>query len=268
MAKQELFEFEPELQIVARGAASNLLVVTFDTATDADHKRGPRMVMVKTEGVKSLTPQVSITSVAPSPQALDSQIYAGKITLVAEGEGGTAESYLLADFALELPANGKPGKDGKLVFPTEAQVEQVIRQGVADQFTQASLDLLATPEPGTAAVMATPIQGASGPAGGPWGGMTPAYAGGAMRQPSARAQAPSKKRWLTLIACVLLAFLATAAVFKMLTPRDPIQAAVAQAMKTDPTSRDEQIEITRQTLKEMGLDPGKTGDLGCLAPPQ
>ena len=56
------------------------------------------------------------------------------------------------------------------------------------------------------------------------------------------------------------------AVFRiMAAPSDPVQVAVNKALANDPRARDEQIEITRQTLREMGLDPGKNGDLGCLA---
>lgn len=47
---------------------------------------------------------------------------------------------------------------------------------------------------------------------------------------------------------------------------DPIQAAVAQNMAQDPASILAQVELTRETLRQMGLDPGRAGDLGCLAP--
>ena len=64
----------------------------------------------------------------------------------------------------------------------------------------------------------------------------------------------------------LLGVLLLVAVFKiMAAPSDPVQVAVNKALANDPRARDEQIEITRQTLREMGLDPGKNGDLGCLA---
>ncbi len=49
---------------------------------------------------------------------------------------------------------------------------------------------------------------------------------------------------------------------------DPIQAAVAQNMTQDPASIMAQVELTKETLRQMGLDPGRGGDLGCLAPQQ
>ena len=47
---------------------------------------------------------------------------------------------------------------------------------------------------------------------------------------------------------------------------DPIQEAVAQAMTQDPRSLQAQVDLTKETLKQMGLDPGKAGDTGCFAP--
>lgn len=47
---------------------------------------------------------------------------------------------------------------------------------------------------------------------------------------------------------------------------DPIQAAVAENMVQDPASITAQVELTKETLRQMGLDPGAAGDLGCLAP--
>ena len=73
---------------------------------------------------------------------------------------------------------------------------------------------------------------------------------------------------LALFGVGLLALLLLAATLKiMLSSSDPVQSAVNKALANDPRARDEQIEITRNTLREMGLDPGKNGDLGCLAAP-
>ena len=45
-----------------------------------------------------------------------------------------------------------------------------------------------------------------------------------------------------------------------------IQNAVAQNMAQDPAAIQAQVELTQQTLRQMGIDPGRPGDLGCLAP--
>ena len=46
------------------------------------------------------------------------------------------------------------------------------------------------------------------------------------------------------------------------------QKVLLGEMKEDPASVAAQVELTKQTLKQMGLDPGKSGDTGCLAAPE
>jgi len=264
MAKNNLPDFDPELRIVARGAGSNRLVVVFDTNADIDLKRAPRVVMIDTEGVTSLTPSVGDLTVVDKTY---SQSMQGQIKLLAQKGKDEVIEYLLADFDLEIEG-GKPDKNGKFSFPTDAQIAQVIRQGVADAFTEASLDMA------NSEVMATlmpvleqgqePKPRQTLPSY-PFPGGAPRHAMGAS---SSRGQA--KPRWsgkMTAFVSVLVVLL-LGAVFKIATtPADPIQAAVNKTLANDPVARNEQIEITRQTLKEMGLDPGKPGDLGCLASP-
>ncbi|MFM2343909.1 MAG: hypothetical protein RLZZ210_517 [Pseudomonadota bacterium] len=50
--------------------------------------------------------------------------------------------------------------------------------------------------------------------------------------------------------------------------KDPIQQAMLDAMKSNPQAAQAQVDLTKETLKQMGLDTGKTGDVGCLAAPQ
>ena len=257
MAKYQLPDFQPDLRVVARGTASNRLMVLFDTATDADRKRTPRLVTINTEGVKSIMPSVEDLIVAETVG--DKQLVTGKIYLLAEG-GSDPAKYLLSDFALELLSSGRPNKEGAFPFPPLSEIDQALRQGVADAFSDASLYLLSSPAEPSQAV----VQGVS-----PWSGMMPAPAFAHHGRASDAATPSQRKRMLTLMIGIPLLVMALVwGVFKIITPRDPVQAAVAQALATDPRARDEQIEITRATLREMGLDPGKSGDLGCLAPPQ
>lgn len=83
---------------------------------------------------------------------------------------------------------------------------------------------------------------------------------------SAAANPRLSKKMIAFIG-ILAVLLLAAALKIMAAPADPVQAAVNKALANDPRAMDEQIEITRQTLREMGLDPGKNGDLGCLAAP-
>ena len=70
---------------------------------------------------------------------------------------------------------------------------------------------------------------------------------------------------------MLLAFAAKAMFF---APSSAELSAEAQQkvllgeMKEDKASVAAQVELTKETLKQMGLDPGKSGDVGCLAAPE
>ena len=262
MAKYTLPDFAPELRVVARGTASNRLVIVFDTATDLDLKRSPRIVMIDTEGVTSITTSVDEIT---SDDRVTHQLVSGKINLLTQKDGAEPVKYLLAEFQLQIEG-GKSGKDGKLSYPPQGEIEQIIRQGVADAFTDASLEMMAgDPAP------AVEYRGQEDfPARQPWTPRpAPVYAGAgpalSMRASAAAKPRLSKKMiaFIGLLAVLLLA----AALKLMAAPADPVQAAVNKALANDPRARDEQIEITRQTLREMGLDPGKNGDLGCLAAP-
>lgn len=262
MAKYTLPEFAPELRVVARGTASNRLVIVFDTATDLDLKRSPRIVMIDTEGVTSIT--TSVDEISTEDQVVH-QLVSGKINLLTQKDGAEAVKYLLAEFQLQIEGGKASGKDGKFSYPPESEIEQNIRQGVADAFTDASLEMASEPAPA-----GEYRRGQDFPERQPWAPRpAPVYAGAGPAL-SMRASAAAKPRLSKkMIAFIgLLAVLLLAAALKiMAAPADPVQAAVNKALANDPRARDEQIEITRQTLREMGLDPGKNGDLGCLAAP-
>ena len=254
MAQYELPEFVPDLRIIARG--SDRLMVTFDTATDLDLRRSPRIVMVDMSGVTNISTGLQDIEVV---DAVDKQLVTGRINLLTSRPQHEPETYLLADIELHLHAQGRPGKDGKFSFPPASDIEQMILQGVADAFADASL---AYGESADATAIAPPP--AERPSAWPRAA-TPAYAGvGAVRQGPGRST--GKTAWKTYLFAGAAALLLLAAAAKIMSaPSDPLQSAVNKALASDPKARDEQIEITRQTLREMGLDPGKNGDLGCLA---
>lgn len=261
MAKYSLPDFAPELRVVARGTASNRLVLAFDTATDIDLQRSPRVVMVDTTGVLSIS--TSVDDLQYEDSVLRRYV-TGKINLLTNAGAGDPAKYLLADFKLALECDGKRDKEGKLNFPPEHEIEQTIRQGVADAFADASLDMVADPISATATdghpyIGGEPQAWVARPA------LAYAAAGAsAVRTSTAASKTRMSKKMLAFLG--VLGVLLLVAVFKiMAAPSDPVQVAVNKALANDPRARDEQIEITRQTLREMGLDPGKNGDLGCLA---
>lgn len=238
MAKYTLPDFAPELRVVACGTASNRLVIVFDTATDIDLKRSPRIVMIDTQGVTSITTNVDEIT---ADDRMIHQLVSGKINLLTQKDGAEPVKYLLAEFQLQI--EGGKAKDGKFSYPPQGEIEQVLRQGVADAFTDASLEMTSRP--------------------------APAYvsAGPALSMRSSAAAKPRLSKKMTAFIGILAVLLLAAILKIMAAPADPVQEAVNKALANDPRARDEQIEITRQTLREMGLDPGKNGDLGCLATP-
>ena len=261
MAKYTLTDFAPELRVVARGTASNRLVIVFDTATDLDLKRSPRIVMIDTEDVTSIA--TSVDEITVEDQVLH-QVVSGTINLLTQKNSNEPVKYLLAQFQLQLDGAVKGAKDGKLIFQPLAEIEQIIRQGVADAFTDASLEMVSESAP------AGEYRGPETHERQPWTPRpTPAYAsaGHALSMRASASAKPRLSKKMVAFIGVLAVLLLAAALKIMAAPADPIQTAVNKALSNDPRARDEQIEITRQTLREMGLDPGKNGDLGCLAAP-
>lgn len=258
--KYTLPDFAPELRVVARGTESNRLVIVFDTATDIDLKRSPRIVMIDTEDVISIT--TSVDEITADDRMIH-QLVSGKINLLTQKDGAEPVKYLLAEFQLQI--GGGKAKDGKLSYPPQREIEQVLRQGVADAFTDASLEMTSElPARGWE------YRGQESCERQPWTlRPAPAYvsAGPALSMRSSAAEKPRLSKKMTAFIGILAVLLLAAILKIMAAPADPVQEAVNKALANDPRARDEQIEITRQTLREMGLDPGKNGDLGCLATP-
>lgn len=260
MAKFTLPEFTPELRIVARGTASNRLVVSFDTATEDDLKRSPRIVMIDTQDVTSIRTSVDDLS---CEDLVNKRYFSGKIHLLTQRNSEEATKYLLADFQFVVEALGRPDKTtSKYSFPSQQSLGQLIQQGVADAFTDASFEMHESTVPDTQFMHApsTVDSGAGVLRAAPFSGHAISA-----RPRGAVGGIGGKKAYIAIAVLVLV--LLAAALKIAAAPVDPVQAAVNNALASDPRARDEQIEITRQTLKEMGLDPGKNGDLGCLVAP-
>ena len=131
MAKQSLPDFAPELRVVAAGTASNRLVVVFDTATDLDLKRSPRVVMIDTEGVTNITTEVTDVT---TQELVDRALYQGKINLLTQKGEAEATRYLLAEFSLEVEGNGKRSKTLAMPRPiwianSRAMIPAILRIG-------------------------------------------------------------------------------------------------------------------------------------------
>ena len=237
-------EFKPEFCLIERN--DHKMVVLFDTATEYDEFRAPRLVTIDTDGVQAIT--FKLNGFDPVTNGQD-QICEGKIELLAQKPDGEVRNYELAECKFRYTSESKPDKSGNYVFPSSFDTKQNIRHGVADAFSTAALT-----QPGNFQfnTIQTPTQHILA------------------QQPAAIGYhtQPEQKRfnWRVLAAVVAPIVLVAMLWGYVKSRTDPVQEAVARAMATDPNARQEQIDITRQTLREMGLDPGKAGDLGCLAP--
>ena len=76
---------------------------------------------------------------------------------------------------------------------------------------------------------------------------------------------PWKKVATVLTAGLVSVAVVSAAISLLSAPAATDAATIAQA-STSPEATNAQVELTRETLKQMGLDPGKVqSDLGCFA---
>lgn len=264
MKNNVMGSFSPELRIFGDGEQ---LVVTFDSLAAFDAKRAARSIRIPA-AFKQLSFMLegfdkdSVTDVA------DRRTVVGKISLsIVDGNEQTA-SHVLADCQFIIPASGK-AKNGVFPFVPVEQIEYAVRQGVSDALVAATNHYYATRAARAgedsdlrrdAFGMMPPSLGAvAASATGP---------GGSLRARTAANDGvrTSRRKIAFVVGAPLLLLFLVFGVSKVFAPASPIDEAVARAMASDPSSVASQVEMTKEVLKQMGLDPGQGGDIGCLAP--
>lgn len=252
--------FAPELRIFGNG---DQLVVAFDSLSGMDVKRAARSIQIPA-AFKQLSFALEGFDKDSATDVGDRRTVLGKINLVTTDAGGETASHELADCQFVLPAIGKP-KNGVFQFAPVEQVKYAVRQGVSDALVVALTDFYAVRPASSDAVAGHQVIMAPTRSG---MGATPAVAEASRRRAAANDEPKALRRKMALAivgAPLLIWFLAWGG-SKVLTPSSPIEDAVARAMAQDPASVASQVELTKQTLQQMGLDPGQSGDIGCLAP--
>lgn len=258
-----MLQFNPQMEIVAVDA--DAVVVTFDFASSGDSNRAPRALRIP-RNFAELT--VSVKSFESLGELADKAEYRGAITLVVKPLAGEAVEHVLAEPRLWLDAQSRNRrKSGPLFnFYSPDEVTQGVRDAVAEALARALFAFYSN-ESRSYALDTTPASSA---------GVAPQRAFvAAVRAPvyqpnrTAANDPAARKRFRGRV--VLAAVVTPLLVFGLLTlggalKKDPIQDAVAKAMTHTPSSTQAQVELTKETLKQMGLDPGKSGDIGCLAP--
>jgi len=271
-----MINFNPEIRLVAIDAAD--LVLTFDSASAEDEARSLKVIRLPRVFTQL---RVEVSTFTRGNEVADYSTYQGKVNVVVV-TGEDEKTLTLAELNLRVPAKGRSRKKGAPPFEYHLAnvVHAVVRQGVCGAFSaalgafyakEAYLDALSrSPKlaepvvaPGTAMTLpSSPLfaSGGVGPAANFW--QAPAA-----NQSSGTAQDRrrfAKRLGLTAVASVAVV-LVLLGVTGGLKPRDPVKEAVTRAMSRDPSIAQAQIDITKQTLRDMGLDPGKSADLGCLA---
>lgn len=256
------FEFDPAIRIF--GSGEHLLVV-FDSQNPNDVQRATRTVRIS-----KVFRQLSLV-VAGFDLAEDEghqRVLKGSVGLEVQGDSGTPSSHELA--TLQLVFHAEADRKGALTHIDPALVGYTVRQALSERLNEAITDYFQREESSRAGVQAEAFH--------PLAVGAPVYQGAA-HQPSRKAQreqaasdaarqARSRRRKTAMAWVVppVLVIAVMATLSHLASSRSPIENAVAQQMANDPESIKAQVELTKQTLQSMGLDPGQGGDLGCLAP--
>lgn len=268
-------QFNPVLNIVAVDESD--VVVTFDFGSTNDEGRAPKALRI---GRKFTEFSMTVTSFEALGQdeTGERKEYRGVVKLVIKPVDGEIEEYVLAEPRLWLHAESRNRKKGSQLYNYHSAdvVTRAVRNGVADAVSRAlagfygkegQVDTLmrAPGLSGGGSESVTMSESRKIP-----NGLTNAVQSLIAPVVAANDEQGEKKRFRRNVIAAAIA--TPLIVFSLLSlggalkKNDPIQDAVAKAMAHDSRSTQAQVELTKETLKQMGLDPGKSGDIGCLAP--
>lgn len=253
--ENKMISFQPDIKILPND--QNDLVVLFDSKSNHDMGRQTKVVRIPSN-FKSLN--LDIQGFDDDHTTDDAgkgiRIIEGKILLNCEmKESKVTELFELAICKFAIPAIDNKPKNGVFNYIPSVVLLHAIKQGVSDAFSKALWDYAQTHSQQVAVTEG--VASVYAPTKAPLRNEEPANDAGFKR-----------KLFLTAVAAVLVTIIVFEGGEKLLSPPDPIEQAVANAMLQNPQSTEAQINLTKQTLKSMGLDPGQAGDLGCLTQPQ
>ncbi|MBI6886039.1 hypothetical protein [Pseudomonas putida] len=261
-AKAPNFEFDPSIRLF--GSGEHLLVV-FDSQCPNDALRATRTVRIA-----RAFQQLSLV-VAGFDAAEDDghqRVLSGSVSLAIEGDAGVQASHELA--ALQLVFHAEADRKGALTHIEPALVAYKVRQALSECLNEALNDYFQREEAQRTAVPAEALRPA--PVTAPqYQGAAPQPSRKALREQAAsNAERQARSRWrktaMAWLVPPLVVIAVMATMSHLASSQSPIENAVAQQMANDPESIKAQVELTKQTLQSMGLDPGQGGDIGCLAP--
>jgi len=254
--------FAPELRIYEFDSGT---AVIFDSLSPTDEARAARTIY-SPKRLKQLDFRLEGFDEQNMVDFGDHRTITGKIILVFTDDAGVTD-YELAAPVFVLGATGKAKKNGVHTFEAVDAAEYNVRQGVSDALIGAMSDYFAAASGLGAAAPYAPY-----PMMAPVGAPTQGAAVVGVRTRGMAAANDEKRSYRRKMAGIivgtsLLIWVVAWGGSRLLRPVNPIEDAVARAMQRDPSSVQAQVELTKQTLQQMGLDPGKGGDIGCLTKP-
>jgi hypothetical protein len=254
--------FNPQIHIAA--VDDHDTVVTFDSAAIFDSERSVRALRIERR-FRDLSVAIEGFDEVSTREGDEAVEYRGTVRLRVKSADSQDQDLVLAQ--LQLRPVAIRSWVGARAYPTAEQVAHHVRQGIATAFGRAlkayyekeeQLDTLARTanEPAADALPGPPELARSS-------GIRSRARGRALPS-SLSDQRRSRAR---MIAAVVGAPVLLIACLMIISPRkhDPIADAVARSMIQNPASVQEQVDLTTRTLKQMGLDPGRSNDVGCLA---
>lgn len=247
-------KFTPELRIFGDG---DQLVFAFDSAFEMDVMRAARSIKLPAE-FKQLSFALDGFNDNSVSDDGDRRSVVGKINLIITDVNGDETTHELADCKFMLPAIGR--KRGAVQFVPVSQVEYAVRQGVSDALGAAIVDFYSARYASGNIAQALMVPAENGAS------RLPEASPSRRRAANDEPKAFRRKMMLAIVGAPLLVLFVAWGGGKVFTPSSPIEDAVARAMVQDPASVAAQVELTKETLKQMGLDPGQSGDIGCLTP--
>ncbi|MDB6014969.1 MAG: hypothetical protein JWL65_7219 [Gammaproteobacteria bacterium] len=242
--------------------------VIFDSGAANDYARAVKTVRVP-RSFTEMSIQVSEFVEMQSEPTSTMREYSGSIVLHVKGADEREIQYVLAEPRFRLEAERTRGKPP--LFPSTGTLTQTVRQGVAAAFgralagyqaSEAQMDAIARLPAGRLPIAAESLEHR---------GATITGLGGiaALEGPTHTATDSVVERTRfrnRVIAAVVISPLVVFALLSFVGKKhDPIAEAVAKSMVEDPQSLASRVQLATATMKAMGLDPGKSGELGCLA---
>ena len=223
------------------------MIITFDSNFICDQNRNVQITVVDKKFFDS-NPQCILKKKEEFDNVDGNTKCSYDLILEPRSEAsGTKNVINIASMQFHIPAIEYSKKEQKYQYIEENIVEAIIREKVIDIFSEAMDNYLICQQMPIQELKAIPSE------------LNRNVIYSNSEEVKKTKNSLKWYHWLGMgVAAILL--------ISFMTPKKtPIDTAVYNAMQQDPASVESQVELTKKTLKEMGLDVNNTGsDLGCL----